>query len=294
MNILILGASGNIGSLLIEKLCKKDYEIVAFIRENSSIVHLKKYEIRIIKGDLEKSETIIPALEGIDIVINTSYIVFAKNILKAIEDSKSKIKRVIYIGSTGIYTKLPSKSANDKRTAEEIIKKSSIPYTILRPTMIYGTGKDRNIFRLISFLHRYPVFPIFGNGENLLQPVYIEDVVQSIISSLNTSNALNKIYDIGGKNALTYNQLIDTTARYINKRIIRIHLPVMLSLQIARIIKRIIGKFPISEEQILRLNEDKTVDISDAVKDFGYTPISFEEGIEREVKLFFKRKDVES
>lgn len=290
MNILIFGASGNIGSPLTERLLQENYKVVAFVRENSHIANLQKYGIKIVMGDLEKSETIKPALEGIDIIINASYIVFAKNILKAVEESKSKIKRIIYIGSTGVYTKLSSKSANDKRVAEDIIKNSSIPYTILRPTMIYGTEKDRNIFRLISFLYRCPVFPFFGKGKNLLQPVYIEDVVQAIIKSLNTQTTLNKSYDIGGKNALSYNELIDITAKEIDKKVIKIYLPVNLSLWIAWMIKLLIGKFPVSEEQILRLNENKDVDISNAVKDFGYHPISFEEGIQKEVELLKKNK----
>ncbi|MBI5467940.1 MAG: NAD(P)H-binding protein [Deltaproteobacteria bacterium] len=290
MNILVFGASGNIGASLVERLGALGHSVRAFVRRDISSNSLRERGIRVFRGDLGDSEAIKPALEGAEAIINASYIVYAGNILKAASDSGARPKRIIYIGSTGIYTRLPSRSASDKRSAEELIRNSSVPYTVLRPTMVYGTAKDRNIFRLISFLHRYPLFPVFGKGENLTQPVYIDDVAGAVIASLNTPTAVNKSYDIGGRCALTHNELIDVTARKLGRKVVKVHLPMSLSVWLARAARSAAGKFPISEEQILRLNENKDVDISAAAKDFGYKPLSFPEGVEREIELFLKTR----
>lgn len=290
MNILVIGASGNIGSRLVERLGELGHSISAFVRRDMSSNILRERGIKVFRGDLDDCEAIKPALEGVEAVINASYIVYAGNILKAASESGARLKRIIYIGSTGIYTKLPSRSASDKRSAEELIKNSSVPYTVLRPTMVYGTAKDRNIFRLISFLDRYPLFPVFGKGENLTQPVYIDDVVGAAVASLNSPATVKKSYDIGGRCALTYNELIDVTARKLGKKVVKVHLPMGLSVWLARA-ARVAGKFPISEEQILRLNENKDVDISEATKDLGYRPLSFPDGVEREVELFLKMRN---
>lgn len=290
MNILVLGASGNIGSSLVERLGKGAHNVSAFVRRDGASAHLREYGIRVFKGDLGDSESIKPALEGAEVVINASYIVFAANILKAASEMGVRVKRIIHIGSSGIYTRLPSRSAADKRSAEETIRNSPVPYTILRPTMVYGTAGDRNIFRLISTLYRYPFFPVFGKGENLMQPVYIDDVVGAVIASLKTPAAVKRSYDIGGRNALTYNELIDITARKLGRRVALVHLPMGLSLWLARTARSAAVKFPVSEEQILRLNENKDVDISAAARDLGYMPVSFHEGVEREIGLFLKMR----
>ncbi|OGP16300.1 MAG: hypothetical protein A2V21_311900 [Deltaproteobacteria bacterium GWC2_55_46] len=222
--------------------------------------------------------------------MNASYIVYAENILKATREARASLKRIIYIGSTGIYTGLPSRSAEDKRTAEGLIKNSSVPYTILRPTMVYGTAKDRNIFRLISFLYRYPLFPVFGKGNNLVQPVYIDDVVGAVIRAVDTPETAKKSYNIGGPSSLAYNELIDITARKLGKRVARVHIPIGASLCVARAVRTVAGRFPVSDEQILRLSENKDVDITDASRDFGYAPLSFQDGVEREVDLFLRTR----
>lgn len=287
MNILVLGASGNIGSSLVKRLGRLAHNVSVLVRSDSAAASFSESGVQVFKGDLEDSEAIKPAMENVDVVINTSYIVFARNILRAALESSAGVKRILYIGSTGIYTSLPSRSASNKRSAEEMIRNSSIPYTILRPTMVYGTAGDRNIFRLISFLYRFKFFPVFGNGENLMQPVYINDVIEAIISALNTPGTIRKSYDIGGRDAITYNDLIDTTALKLGKKIKKLHLPMGPSLWLARVAK---GRFPVSEEQILRLNENKDVEISAASCDFGYKPISFNEGVEKEVDLFLEMK----
>lgn len=86
----------------------------------------------------------------------------APNIINACQEMK--IERAIFISTTGIFTKLNPDSKGIRLEAERLIKESELDYTIIRPTMIYGTPKDRNMWRLVKYLKRLPMLPILGNG----------------------------------------------------------------------------------------------------------------------------------
>ena len=83
--------------------------------------------------------------------------------------------------------------------AELAIETSSLKYTILRPTMIYGSDRDRNMWRLIRFMRYSPIVPIFGDGTSLQQPIYVDDVAQAIVGCLGSDKTIGKSYNIAGK-----------------------------------------------------------------------------------------------
>ncbi|HMZ07586.1 MAG TPA: NAD-dependent epimerase/dehydratase family protein, partial [Anaerolineales bacterium] len=156
-------------------------------------------------------------------------------------------------------------------------------YTILRPTMIYGSPRDRNMWRLIRLLKIIPIIPIFGDGESLQQPIFVDDVAQAVLLALQNDATIHKSYNIAGKDPLTYNQVIDMVASALGKRVWKLHLPYMPIVRALQFTERMRLRLPIKAEQVLRLNEDKSFSYEDAKRDFGFTSRSFEEGIRAEV-----------
>ena len=116
-----------------------------------------------------------------------------------------------------------------------------------------------------------------------MQPIYVEDVAQAIILSLNSQRTIAKCYNIAGGHALTYNQLIDTVGKRLNRRILKIHLPAKLSVRFLKMIESLGLKLPIKSEQVERLNENKNFAIDQAREDFNFQPRSFSEGIQLEL-----------
>jgi len=150
--------------------------------------------------------------------------------------------------------------------------------------MIYGSPRDRNMWRLIRFIHYSPVVPVFGDGNSLQQPIYVGDVAQAILSCLCNDQTIGKSYNIAGKSPLTYNQVIDTIAGQMNKHLWKIHIPSGLVVSLLKFFERIHVPFPIKAEQVLRLNENKDFNYEEARRDFGFTPLSFEQGIKLELE----------
>ena len=283
MKVLVTGGTGFTGSRLVPLLLKNGYQVRVFVRPTSDRSPLSPLEVEWAIGDLSDAQALSSALRGVDALINIASLGFghAESIVRsAIE---AGVKRGIFISTTAIFTQLNAGSKSVRLAAEEAIQASRLDYTILRPTMIYGSPRDRNMWRLIRFLRITPVMPIFGDGESLQQPIFVDDVAQAVLLALQTDVTIGKSYNIAGKAPLTYNQVIDTVASALGKRVWKLHLPYMPIVRMLQFTEQMRIRLPIKAEQVLRLNENKAFSYEDAQRDFGFSPSSFEEGIRTEI-----------
>lgn len=289
MKVLVTGGTGFTGSRLISLLLKNGIQVRAFARPTSDRSPLSALEVEWTTGDLSNPETLTAALRGADALVNLASLGFghAESILRSAKEAG--VRRGIFIGTTAVFTQLNAPSKAIRLAAEEAIRASGLDYTILRPTMIYGGPRDRNMWRLIRFLRYSPGIPIFGDGESLQQPIFVDDVAQAVLLVLQNKNAVGKSYNVAGKDPLTYNQVIDAAASALGRRVWKLHLPYMPVVRSLQFAERMKLRLPVKAEQVLRLNEDKSFAYEEAQKDFGFTPRSFEEGIGLEAENL-KRK----
>jgi nucleoside-diphosphate-sugar epimerase len=283
MKVFVTGGTGFTGSHVVLLLLKNGYEVRCLYRSTSGRSVLPQPEIEWVLGDVSDSQALSTSMQGTEALINITSLGFghADSILSAAQNAG--IKRAIFISTTAIFTQLNAWSKKVRVTAELAIESSGLKYTILRPTMIYGSSRDRNMWRLIRFMRYSPILPVFGDGNSLQQPIYVGDVAQAIVSCLCNDQSIGKSYNIAGKVPLTYNQVIDTIAQRMNKRVWKIHIPSMPVVSLLGFFERLHLPFPIKAEQVLRLNENKAFSYAEAESDFGFSPLSFEEGIRLEL-----------
>lgn len=282
--VLLTGATGFLGEFVLEELVKRGHEVTCFVRKTSNLDKIKQLNVNYVFGELEDYKSICEALQGKKALINIASLGFghAPNIVNACE--KMQVKRSIFVSTTGIFTKLNPDSKGIRIKAEGLIKESSLDYTIIRPTMIYGTPKDRNMWRLVNQLKRLPVLPILGTGTYLQQPVYVKNLASVIINAYESTVSIKKAYNISGAKPLTYNDVVDITGKVLGKKVIKIHIPMQLSYHLLKMYEKISKKPKLKAEQVLRLNENKDFSHEDAKKDLGYIPLTFEEGIKLEIE----------
>ena len=240
------------------------------------------------EGDLAYTQAFASSMKDSDALVNIASLGFghAGSIIRAA--GEAGIRRAIFLSTTAIYTQLNAKSKSIRLAAEQAIQASGLEYTILRPTMIYGSPRDRNMWRLIRLLRVSPLVPIFGDGNYLQQPIHVDDVARAVISCLSTDQAIGKSYNIAGSHPISYNEVIDTVARQLNKRVWKVHLPPKPAVLLLKSFEHLHIPFPIKAEQILRLNENKHFCCEEAQMDFGFDPVSFEDGIRLEGKSLRK------
>jgi len=279
--IAIIGASGHVGFRLVQKLSSM-YKINCIVRDEDKRDFSTFSNIQVFKvDDTSNTVALAKAINNCHAIINAGYIWFAQDILKAINLNKSSIQHILFTGSTGIYTKLPSSSAEIKREAEQyIVDNYTIPFTIIRPTMIYGHKNDKNISKLSRTLKKTPLFPLIGSGDKLIQPVFIDDLVNSYGIALFNEKFYNQSYNIAGFEPISNKELFKKVSNILDKKVILISLnPYIISviIKVLTIFKLKI----ISDEQIKRFQENKNVNIEKFVQAFGFTPRSFDEGLKQ-------------
>ena len=284
MKVLVTGGTGFTGSQVVPILLKNGYEVRCLYRPQSDRLVLPQPEIEWAIGDISDPQALSTSMQGTDALVNIASLGFghADSILRGAKNAG--IQRGIFVSTTAIFTQLNAKSKKVRLAAERAIETSGLKYTILRPTMIYGSPGDRNMWRLVRFMRYSPIIPIFGDGNYLQQPIYVGDVAQTIVNCLCNDQTIGKSYNIAGKVPLTYNQVIDTIAGQMNKRVWKIHIPSSPVVSVLKFFEQIRIPFPIKAEQVLRLNENKDFSYAEAERDFGFNPLSFEEGIKSELK----------
>lgn len=286
MRIFLIGATGFTGSHLVDMVLEQGWELTCYVRPTSDISSYENKQFTIKYGVLEDLDALTEASKGHDVMIHLAGLskIFVTNMIKCCK--RNDIKRIIFTGSTGIFTKLDPSIKHLKLEAEELIRSSGLQYTIIRPTMIYGSYRDRNMTKLVRFLNRTKVLPVFGSGQFLQQPVYVKDLARAYVLALNTESSISKEYNISGKYPVSYNEIIDTTAKLLGKKVWKIHIPIWLSIIGVKLIGLVFKNYRFTVEQIKRLNENKNFSHEEATQDMGYHAISFQDGMIIEVQEF--------
>jgi uncharacterized protein YbjT (DUF2867 family) len=281
VKVLLTGATGLLGGALLDLLLAEDHEVRCLVREGSPRAsRLDPRRTELARGDAGDARALSRALSGMDALLHVAGIEYAPAVLEAARGMEAL--RLVAVSSTSAHSAYASRSG-PKLRMEELVRASELDYTIVRPSMIYGSELDKNMHRLLRFLDRSPLFPMFGSGENLWQPVYHEDCAKGVYEALVRPAAVGQSYDLPGAEPLTYLELVRTAAGALGRkpRIIRVPLePVRRALAAAEALRL---PLPIRSEQVLRLREDKAYPYDRARRELGYTPRPFREGIALEV-----------
>ena len=288
--IYIAGGTSFLGKKVVKKLMAEGIKVRCLFRSEAAklkLIDLQvdfKDQLDLTGGNLYSSDSLVCGLKGIESAIymaRLEYIDFVKNFLEAA--IKCGLKRAVFISSTTAMLPTENKFKTLKLEAEELIKKSGLNYTILRPTMIYGGKEDNNFFKMLSFIKKKGFFVIFGSGKNLIQPVHVDDVACAIFKVLNNSVTYNKTYLICGKEALQYNDMLQTVRDMYGRDFRITKLPIGASKFAVNIYKKIVKKSDFNSDQIERMKIDKAYSYEEASNDFGFAPMSFKDGIKKEI-----------
>jgi len=281
VKILLTGATSLPGLALLERLLEKNHEVRCLARPGSpNLSRLDAGRVELFHGDAGDEESLVRALSGMEAVAHVAGLTFAPVVVAAMR--RAGVERLMAVGSTSVHSVYERRSGH-RKAMEEVVWGSGLAWTVARPTMIYGSELDRNMRHLLRFLDRSPVFPLFGVGTNLWQPVYHEDLALSLLAALELPEAIHRSYDLPGAAPLTFRDLILIAAGALGRkpRIVRLPLePVRHALALAECARL---PLPIKSEQVLRLREDKAYPYDEAREELGYAPRPFHEGIALEI-----------
>lgn len=282
MRFALTGATGLLGGAMARLLASGGHEVRCLVREESpNASRLSELNVEVAYGDARSGDDLLRAFSGAEAVAHVAGIEFAPQVVSAMK--RAGVERLLAVSSTSAHSRFAFRSG-PKREMEGVVRGSGLAWTIVRPAMIYGSELDKNVHKLLRFLDRSPVFPVFGSGENLWQPVYFEDCARGACEALVREAAVHEAYDLPGARPLTYDDLVRTAARALGKSPRLVHIPLEPVRRALAFAERLRVPLPVESEQVLRLREDKAYPFEEARKELGYAPRSFAEGVRLEVE----------
>ena len=148
---------------------------------------------------------------------------------------------------------------------------SGLPYTILRPSVIFGEG-DEFLTALAGLVRLGPVTPVIGGGRNRMQPVAVEDVARCVAASVGNSLLKGKTLSLGGPHRLSYNDLMEEVALAMGRRLRRLHIPTALAWPAVAVLQNLLPRPPVTTAQLRMLDIRNVAEGRDMEQEFGFTP----------------------
>ncbi len=294
--IIITGGAGEVGLNLINLINKKKYQVIVIDKNKHNINIAKKISSNIDcycydlskKGeweDLFKNAYCVVQLQA---QISSSYkkpyiknnIHSVRNVVEVCE--KNKIKNLIHLSSSVVISVAKDHYTNTKRIGEEIVKKSNVPHIILRPSLMYGCFDIKHLGFLKKFFFS-PIYPIPGSGKYIRQPLFVEDMCNVIINSIEKKKD-NSIHNIIGKERIYFINLLRLLAKKLNKKIIFFPLPLPAFNIMLKFYSSLFSKNPLIPEQLTALMAGDRFPVSDWDKVFNveYTP--YKKGLKKMIE----------
>ncbi len=290
--ILVTGGTGFVGSHLIKRLRQGNVSVRAIVRNPDKAQALKDLGVDVVKGDISDAASLEKSTTGVERLIHLVGIIQeapgatfkdvhvdgTRNILEAAR--KNGVRHVFYQSALGTRPNAQSEYHRTKWAAEEHVRASGIPYTILRPSLIYGAG-DQFTIRLAEMIRLSPFLPIIGSGRSKVQPIFIDDVVTCILKAVTSECCLNEIYEVGGPDQLSYEEVTVAIADAMGVRRPTLHLPLFFMKSMATVFEAVLPKAPVTMDQLIMLQEDTVCNMSDIRDAFGIEPIGFSKGLKK-------------
>ncbi len=320
MIALVTGATGFIGSHLVELLLKQNYAVRVLLRKTSDTVWLKGLPVECVYGDLFDTVALQNAVSGVDYVFHSAGVTKAKtpeeyyrgntegvvNMLDAVIRHNPGLKRFVQISSqtaagpspgitpvteettpAPITTYGKSKWKAEQECAQRLEK---IPITIVRPPAVYGP-RDKDIYEFFNTMGK-GLQPMVGMKEKFVSLIHVGDLVRGFVMAAGSDRAVGQTYFISSSRVYGWKEVGDVSRAALGKAALRIKVPEAGVYAIAAV-SELFGMFSrkpvlINFEKARDMVQDYwTCDSSKAQRDFGYTQeISLEEGIRSTVQWY--------
>lgn len=295
--VLITGGTGFVGSFIAPRLRERGHAVRLLVhnpRHVKPFLHEGGYEL--VEGDATRPETLGPAAEGMDAVINLVAIIkehgdvtFERlnyeatvNVVAAAEAAGAR--RFLQMSANGVRDDPRYPYFQTKYRAQQYVMTSGLDYTVFQPSVIFGRG-DEFVNRLADLVRRpllvlpAPVVPIPGDGKAPFQPVWGGDVADAFAAALDDPATIGQVYQLGGPEPLTYEAMIDTVMDVLRVRRHKVHVPLPLMKPAVVAMNAVLPSPPVTDQQFAMLSLDNSTPESATAALIGRSPLRFADGI---------------
>ena len=316
--LLVTGATGLVGSHVVERARAKNIPVRVLVRETSDTALLDEWGVEKIHGDMTNAASLNQAVDGATHIVHCAAKVGdwgkvddyravnvrgVENFLDAAVNSDT-LKRYVHISSLGVYeardhhgtdeTEPPSTKGIDGYTltkveSEQVVKKyveqHNLPAVILRPGFIYGT-RDRTVLPRILDRLKAGKVKFLGSGEKLMNNTHVGNLVDAVAIALEKEGIIGEIYNIHDARAVSKLEFMNTIADLAGYKQPKKHVPLAVGKTVASMLEglfKMLGKdhAPTPSKAMIKfMGYNLDYSIQKAQRELGYEPkVDFKEGM---------------
>lgn len=229
---VVTGAFSFTGRFIAEELLRRGFSVGTLTRQPDDLSPLRT-RVEVYPFNFDRPEELARSLQGADVLYNTYWVRFNRDgngfdlairntaiLLEAAR--KAGVRKFIHISVSNPSVASPLDYYRGKAILEERLKESGMPYAIIRPTLVYGSG-DLLLNNIAWFLRHIPIFFVPGNGAYRVQPVAAEDVARLAIDAADEGE--NKTVTAAGPQTYRFDDLVRMMALQIGSRARILHAP---------------------------------------------------------------------
>jgi nucleoside-diphosphate-sugar epimerase len=283
--ILVTGAKGVVGQPLCQRLFSQGRTYKAVSRQESTSPIDLQWDLTQSPSTLTRHQ-----LSDISILIHCAPIWLLPAHFELL--TNAGIKHLVVFSSTSVLSKRDTKDSSEQKLvnqlsdAEDVLmslcQSNDIQLTILRPSLIYGYGRDQNVSHIAKFIRRFGFMLLVGKASGLRQPVHADDLAELALCAANIEKNQQVAYNVAGRDILTYRQMVEQIFRGLGRRPFIVSIPLWM-FRTALIVAANLTRFSYTAEMATRMNQDLSYDYSAASEELGFSPQGFLEQPHRDL-----------
>jgi uncharacterized protein YbjT (DUF2867 family) len=293
VTVLVTGGTGFVGPHVVHALRAREVPVRALVRDRARGSRLTAWDVELAVGDVTDPASLRAACEGADAVVHLVAIIKGRpedfervmaegtrNVVAAAKEAG--VRRFVLASALGLDER--SKDAvpyfGAKWEMEKAVRESGLEHVIFRPSFVFG--RDGGVLPTFVRLARFaPLTPIIGPGTQRLQPIWIEDLAEYYALALTEPAAANRTFELGGPEAVSWNEFWERLRRVLGVRRPSVHIPLAAMRVQAALTERLPGA-PVTRDQLTMLElGDNVVTDAGAVETFEVALVPLDEQLRR-------------
>ena len=292
MVVLVTGATGFLGRQVVRELLARHHQVRCLVHTPGRERIFSDRSLQIHYGSVTDLDALGAACQGVEAVIHLAAIIQqtpnatfeeinrqgTANLVGVCRELGG-VKHFILVSAIGAASHPSFRYTHSKWQSEQEVINGGLPYTTLRPSIIFGEG-DAFLNSLAALVRVCPLVPVIGGGRNRFQPIAAADVARCIALTLERDDLKGRTIEIGGPDQPSYNEIISIVARTMGKRRSRIHLPVWMMRPNVALMEKLLPRPPITGEQLRMVTNRNVTELESVAQTFGFTPRPLEGNID--------------
>ena len=243
MRVMLTGATGFVGSHLVDRLLARGHEVTALVRSPRRAAPLAGRGVRLVEGDLADLDAIARATAGQQVIHHVAALTGAVDEAEFLATNRDGTARLLEAataagasrfvlvssGAAGGPTRrgVPATGAHaagpvtmygrSKLAAEEVVTAGAIPWTVLRPPAVYGPRDTENFLAVFRAIRRFGMAPVFGDGSQELSLVHAVDLAEACALAGEREEATGRVYYVNHPEVVSSRELIRAIGRSIGR-----------------------------------------------------------------------------